>query len=123
MGTNLQIMTHQEQGDTRKAALVQAYSYLELDTGSAKSDEKAADILAEYLDKLIVSDFNRLLALLYRIDVSGEKIKSALSYRSKDLSAGRIFADLMIDRLRQKLAFRQAYHAGTTSSEDKSTKL
>ncbi|MGB3115025.1 MAG: hypothetical protein WBB11_02215, partial [Ferruginibacter sp.] len=34
--------------------------------------------LADYLNQLMVNDFNRLLNLLYRIDVNEEKLKTSL---------------------------------------------
>ena len=42
--------------------------------------------LADYINQLMVNDFNRLLNLLYRIDVNEEKLKTSLKeFYDKDL--------------------------------------
>lgn len=62
--------------------------------------------LSGYINEMISTDFERLLSLLYRIDVNEQKLKSMLQeYKGED--AGKIIAALIIERQRQKLESRK----------------
>lgn len=65
--------------------------------------------LAVYINKLIDKDFNRLVNLLYRIDISEEKLKLALQKEDKSHSSGKTIAQLIIERQFQKLEFRKKF--------------
>ncbi len=103
-------MLSEQENETRHTAILQAYNYLDIVLPKQESDEQAMTILTSYMEELIQTDFNRLLALLYRIDVSEQKIKSALEDRIREVSTARIFAELIIERLRKKLLYRRMYH-------------
>ncbi|MBL0357818.1 MAG: hypothetical protein IPP72_13435 [Chitinophagaceae bacterium] len=64
--------------------------------------------LAVYLNDLIQHHFQKLVSLLYRIDVSEAKIKSLLS-NEPDKNAGDIIAGLIIERQLQKIKTRQQF--------------
>lgn len=68
--------------------------------------------LCAYLNELIEKDFNRLVTILYRIDVSEAKVRVALAEAPKDVSAGEIIAQLIIERERQKMEWRRKYKSG-----------
>ena len=104
-------MLSEQENKTRHTAILQAYNYLDISVPKQESDEQAMAILTGYMEELIRTDFNRLLALLYRIDVSEQKIKSALEDRIRDISTARIFAELIIERLHQKLIYRRMYQS------------
>jgi hypothetical protein len=57
--------------------------------------------LATYINDLIVHDFNKLISILYRIDVDEEKLKRVLK-ENKDKDAGIVIAELIIERQSQK---------------------
>ncbi|MEN9963413.1 MAG: hypothetical protein RL582_508 [Bacteroidota bacterium] len=69
----------------------------------AKLDERELLLsLAAYVNELIMTNFERLVQLLYRIDVSEEKLKKLLR-QNPESDAGIIIADLIIDRQKQKI--------------------
>lgn len=83
---------------------------LQLEEVSFKhSNEEKFEELARYLDRLIQSDFNSLLSILYRIDVSEEKVKKALAENKDKLPAAQIIAQLLIEREIQKINLRAKY--------------
>jgi len=63
--------------------------------------------LAEYINALIVSDFEKLVNLLYRLDVSEKKLRTLLS---SAVNAGVLIADLIIERQLQKLQSRRQFN-------------
>jgi len=68
-------------------------------------DLKNEDILnklAEEINQLILVNFERLVQLLYRIDVSEMKLKILLK-ENPDQDAGKIIASLIIERQLQKI--------------------
>ena len=64
--------------------------------------------LSAYINNLIMRDFDKLVAHLYRIDVSEEKLKLLLQQLPQK-DAGKIIAALIIERLQQKLKIRQQF--------------
>ncbi len=76
---------------------------------SAAFSENLQQQLANYLDELIQHDFNKLIAILYRIDVSQEKIKQALENPYTQKTPGEILTQLIIARQIEKLRFRLRY--------------
>lgn len=76
---------------------------------SEGGNENRFAILAGYLDGLINTNFNRLLSILYRVDVSEEKLRKALAYPEAGKSAGEIIAQLLIDRELEKIKTRAKY--------------
>lgn len=73
-------------GDTGKDALIQ--------------------ILATRINELIMHDFSFLVHILYRMDVSEQKLKKLLQ-ENKDTDAGKIIAVMVIERQLQKIKSRQ----------------
>lgn len=53
--------------------------------------------LQQHINELIQHDFNRLLSILYRIDVDEEKMKRALK-EQPNRDAAEIICELMIER-------------------------
>lgn len=84
---------------------------LQIDEVLAKhSEQEQFEVLALYLDHLIQSDFNRLLSILYRIDVSEEKVRIALSNNNGAQPAGHIIAFLLVEREIEKIKLRAQYN-------------
>ncbi len=75
--------------------------------------------LTEAINYLINTDFEKLVFLLYRIDVSELKIKSLLENTSIT-NAGELIAQAIIARLAEKKTSREKYkQEGEISEEDK----
>ncbi|HTB52112.1 MAG TPA: hypothetical protein VK718_04985 [Ferruginibacter sp.] len=69
--------------------------------------------LTVYANLLIQKDFQKLVTLLYRIDVSEAKLKYLLQLRA-DENAGNIIAKLIIERQIQKMKSRQQFGKSNT---------
>lgn len=80
-----------------------------LDQSSKADDALLFEAFANYIEDLINHDFNKLISILYRIDVSQEKLQKALSNRKKNQTQGEVIADLIIERQLQKLKFREKF--------------
>lgn len=76
--------------------------------------------LATQINKLILEDFEKLVFLLYRIDVDEAKMRALLANK-KDSDAGLLLADLIIERQLQKIKSRHDYSGRDQeiSSEEK----
>jgi len=66
-------------------------------------------LLIPHLNELLVSDFHRVLVLLYRIDVSEKVVREALEKHVHEKTGGEILADLIIARQQQKVELRKKY--------------
>ena len=74
--------------------------------------------LSAHINYLITNNFNHLVSLLYRIDVNEIKLKTLLKDNPGE-DAGKIIADLIIERQLQKIKTRQQFNQGdTTTSEE-----
>lgn len=78
------------------------------------------EALTIYANQLIQKDFQKLVTLLYRIDVSETKLKYLLQMQT-DENAGNIIAKLIIERQMQKIRSRQQFskHDDDISEEEK----
>lgn len=76
--------------------------------------------LISLINELINKDFDVLVQLLYRIDVSEKKIRAVLEQRTETDSA-TILADLIIERQLQKIQSRKRFSNRTSpeSGEEK----
>ncbi len=64
--------------------------------------------LAAHINQLIQHDFEKLVSLLYRIDVSEHKLKNLLQQYA-DENAGKIIAQLIIERQQEKINSRKQF--------------
>lgn len=69
---------------------------------------EAAIILSAYINELIQTDFQKLVFILYRIDVNETRLKKILKESSGE-DSGRIIANLIIERQLQKIKSRQQF--------------
>ena len=65
-------------------------------------------LLAEKINELITNDFQKLVLILYRMDVSEIKLKQLLN-ENAGANAAVIIADLMIERQAEKIKSRQQF--------------
>lgn len=68
----------------------------------------SAKELAAWVNDMILRDFTGLLNLLYRLDVSEEKIRNLLEEMQHE-DAGKIIAAVMIERQLQKIKTKQQF--------------
>jgi hypothetical protein len=64
--------------------------------------------LAGCINYLILHDFNKLIQLLYAIDVNESKLKKILN-ENKQTDASELIADLLLERQLEKLKIKQEY--------------
>ena len=84
-------------------------NYFELDKLSEDDDyQKILDYLTEEVAHLMEYDFERLLYILYRIDVSEQKVKLATAESGLN-EAPRKIAELIIQRQIEKVKTRKEY--------------
>ena len=76
------------------------------------SYDELRDQLAGHINHLIKNDFDKLIAYLYRIDVSEQKLKLMLQQFPQE-DAGNIIASLIIERQEQKIKLREQNKPGT----------
>ena len=65
--------------------------------------------LIEKINDLITTDFQKLVSILYRMDVSETKLKQLLTENS-GTNAALIIGDLMIERQTEKIRSRQQFN-------------
>ncbi|MEP6673876.1 MAG: hypothetical protein ABJA78_01930 [Ferruginibacter sp.] len=75
---------------------------------AAISFQQLEERLAAYINELIKRDFEKLVFILYRVDVFENKLKELLKLNA-DEDAGRTIAKLIIERQLQKIKSRQQF--------------
>lgn len=80
----------------------------EIEIPSVISMDELRQIIAADINKLIQTDFEKLVSILYRMDISEPKLKSLLN-QNRGTDAGFIIADMMIERQEQKIKSRQQF--------------
>jgi len=65
-------------------------------------------LLVEKINDLINNDFQKLVLILYRMDVSEIKLKQLLN-ENAGTNAALIIADLMVERQAEKIRSRQQF--------------
>ncbi|HLD54027.1 MAG TPA: hypothetical protein VJA82_12035 [Sediminibacterium sp.] len=73
--------------------------------------------LIDAINWLIIHDFEKLVFILYRIDVSEAKIKTLLNKENTNFAAP-VIADAIIERLEEKKVSRQKYKQDPSVSEE-----
>ena len=77
-----------------------------------KSDAEQFSILVGFIDDLIRNDFNRLVSILYRIDISEAKLKQKLAENTDNtIPAAETIALLFIEREEEKILSREKYRS------------
>lgn len=81
------------------------------------SFEQLKEKLSQHVNHLILNDFQKLVSVLYRIDVSEAKLKYMLK-ENADKDAGLIIAGLIIERQLQKIKSRQDFRRDSNIKDD-----
>lgn len=83
--------------------------------------EKLRLSLAEWINGLLQHDFQRLISILYRVDVNEDKLKFFLREKVGE-DAAQIMSDLIIEREIQKWESRKAYQQAAAFREQPGAK-
>jgi hypothetical protein len=107
--------------NTQEQNLASAISAsFELELRKDTSADQLLDILAAHINDMIDHDFNRLVNVLYRIDVNESKLRQMLNENAHD--TGRVIAGLIIERQLQKIASRESFRTNNERSIDEDEK-
>lgn len=71
-------------------------------------EKPSFEALVGYIEDLIQRDFNKLISILYRVDVSEEKLKVALR-ENPEVPASRIIATVVLERELEKRKWREMF--------------
>lgn len=86
---------------------MKAEDVLEIYDKPALQDHAFFVELSAYLNHLILHDFEKLVQLLYRIDIDEHKLKTILQQHNDD--AGKIMAEMIIKRQLEKIKTREQF--------------
>lgn len=86
---------------------------LEIDLAENISIENLKVKLAHHINHLIQNDFNKLISVLYRVDINETKLKQLLK-ENPDEDAATIIADLIIERQLQKINSQQQFRGNSS---------
>ncbi|MES2331514.1 MAG: hypothetical protein V4539_18055 [Bacteroidota bacterium] len=82
-----------------------------------KLEDLTAEQMASFINDLIDKDFSRLVQILYRLDVSEDKLKSVLlEHPTSD--AGNMIAALILERIAQREKAKELFKQEGDIPED-----
>ncbi len=90
---------------------------LEIDLPENISFDLLKERLSSHINFLIQSDFQKLVSILYRVDVSESKLKHLLK-ENQGFDAASIITDLILERQLQKIRSRQEHRNDENISDD-----
>jgi hypothetical protein len=73
--------------------------------------------LEEYINYLITNDFQRLVQLLYTVDVNEQKLKIVLQ-QQPERDAAAVITELLVQRQEEKAQTRQQFKEGWQGPEE-----
>ncbi len=82
-----------------------------------KLEDLTADQLSVFINELIEKDFSRLVLILYRLDVSEEKLKTVLLEHPTG-DAGNMIAELIMQRIAQQKRSKEIFKQKGEIPED-----
>jgi molybdopterin-biosynthesis enzyme MoeA-like protein len=94
---------------------------LNIELQEGLSPDELRKIIAGYINPLITNNFNKLISILYRLDINESKLKQLLTDNPAE-DAGMIIADLIIERQIQKLKSRAQFHKKGENNIDENEK-
>src|SRR5688572_24032263 len=78
------------------------------DKVSLLEKQKLREQLVFFINHLLLNDFNKLVNILYRVDVNEQKMKTLLA-EQPETDAAEIITDLLIQRQEQKLTTKKSF--------------
>ena len=91
-----------------KAIIESVNQSMDMELPNALSLEELRERLATQLNSLANTDFNKLINLLYRLDIDEMKLRKKLSENS-GLDAGNIIAEMVLKRQGEKFESRKKF--------------
>lgn len=76
---------------------------------ASKAGSEQISLLTDEVNRLLLQDFDRLIAILYRVDVDELKLKQLLKERPEE-DAAKIIVMLLIERQEQKIRTRKEFN-------------
>ena len=76
-------------------------------------------VLTDAINELLNNDFQKLISILYRMDINEVKLRLLLK-DNPGSDAAMIIANLMIDRQAQKIKSRQEFRRDSSISDEES---
>jgi hypothetical protein len=73
--------------------------------------------LIEYINHLLLYDFNKLVQILYRVDVNEKKLKELLQ-QNANTDAAVIIADLLIQRQEEKIKTKETFKSNDNIADE-----
>ena len=89
---------------------------LEVELADGKSMDQLQAIIANRINYLISHDFEKLLRILYQVDISEKQLKKNLLENKED--AASLIAQMIIERQLQKMKTRKEYKANSDIPDD-----
>ena len=80
-------------------------------------EDLTAEQMASFINDLIDKDFSRLLQILYRLDVSEDKLRSVLSEHPTG-DAGDMIAKLILERIAQREEAKKIFKTDNEIPDD-----
>jgi hypothetical protein len=96
--------------------IIELSNNLEIDLQEKKSIEELKLALSGYINYLISNDFNKLMRILYRVDVSEKTLK--INLQKQESNPGTIIADMIIERQLQKNKIRNQFKSNDDIPEN-----
>lgn len=84
---------------------------------SNKVHQMSREDLSKTINDLIDNDFHALIQVMYRMDINEKLLRETLLIHT-DQDAGDLIADLIMDRQKQKLAFKNMFKQEDNIPED-----
>ena len=75
---------------------------------SSLKDKILFNVLSVAINELAKNDFEKLITVLYRMDIDEQRLRALLS-REKNINAGELIAGMMIERQIQKIESRKLH--------------
>lgn len=97
-------------------AIQSAHSELQLPARLNNDDALKADII-DKINQLLSDDFNRLISILYRLDINEETLKQRLAAVEGN-NAATIIAEMIIARQLQKIESRNSFKTEAPTDEN-----
>lgn len=107
MKDNIEILANQLQKD------------IQLEIADRKSHNEIRNALVDHINYLINHDFEKLVFILYRIDVNEKKMKELLADQNGE-NAAMLITDLIIERQLQKIEGRKKFPKDTDIPDEES---
>jgi hypothetical protein len=101
--------------EIESAIISQLSEDLQMDLPSGKSLDELKNVITDRINYLINADFDKLLRILYAVDVSEMQLKNNLQ---QGVDAGAVIAQMIIDRQLQKIKTREQYRTSHDIPED-----